>query len=61
MMEYMPGGDLMTLLIKKEILPEDMAKFYLAQVREILGRSGWERRALGLGIWSLWLSHVQLF
>lgn len=31
-MEYMPGGDLMTLLIKKEILPEQMAKFYLAQV-----------------------------
>ena len=26
------GGDLMTLLIKKEILPENVAKFYLAQV-----------------------------
>ena len=31
-MEYMPGGDLMTLLIRQEILPEAMARFYLAQV-----------------------------
>lgn len=30
-MEYMPGGDLMTLLIRLEILPEAMSKFYLAQ------------------------------
>lgn len=30
-MEYLPGGDMMTLLIKKEILPEHMARFYLAQ------------------------------
>lgn len=30
-MEYMPGGDLMTLLIRMEILPEDMSRFYLAQ------------------------------
>ncbi|KAL6768995.1 hypothetical protein ACKKBG_A17060 [Auxenochlorella protothecoides x Auxenochlorella symbiontica] len=30
-MEYMPGGDLMTLLIRQEILPEPMARFYLAQ------------------------------
>ena len=27
----MPGGDLMTLLIRLEILPEAMARFYLAQ------------------------------
>ena len=25
-MEYLPGGDMMTLLIKKEILPEPMAR-----------------------------------
>ncbi len=31
-MEYLPGGDMMTLLIRKEILPEDWARFYLAQV-----------------------------
>lgn len=31
-MEYMPGGDLMTLLIRKEILPESWARFYLAQM-----------------------------
>ena len=30
-MEYMPGGDLMTLLIRLEILPEQMSQFYLAQ------------------------------
>ena len=30
-MEYMPGGDLMTLLIRLEILPEAMSRFYLAQ------------------------------
>ena len=30
-MAYMPGGDLMTLLIRLEILPEDMSRFYLAQ------------------------------
>ena len=31
-MEYLPGGDMMTLLIRKEILPEAWARFYLAQV-----------------------------
>lgn len=30
-MEYLPGGDMMTLLIRKEILPEGWARFYLAQ------------------------------
>lgn len=30
-MEYMPGGDLMTLLIRMEILPEAISRFYLAQ------------------------------
>lgn len=40
-MEYMPGGDLMTLLIRQEILPEPMARFYLAQVDGFL-RWCWE-------------------
>jgi serine/threonine kinase 38 len=31
-MEYMPGGDLMTLFVQKEILPESHAKFYIAQL-----------------------------
>lgn len=31
-MEYLPGGDLMNLLIKKDILTEDEAKFYIAEV-----------------------------
>lgn len=30
-MEYLPGGDLMTLLMKKDILSEQEAKFYIAE------------------------------
>lgn len=30
-MEYIPGGDLMTLLMKKDILTEQEAKFYIAE------------------------------
>jgi serine/threonine kinase 38 len=30
-MEYLGGGDLMTLLIKKDILTEEEAKFYIAE------------------------------
>ena len=30
-MEYLGGGDLMTLLIKKDILTEQEAKFYIAE------------------------------
>lgn len=36
-MEYLPGGDLMTLLMKKDILAEEEAKFYMAEaVQKIL-------------------------
>ena len=31
-MEYLPGGDLMNLLIKKDILSEDEAKFYISEL-----------------------------
>jgi serine/threonine kinase 38 len=31
-MEYLPGGDLMTLLIKKEILSEPDSRFYIAEI-----------------------------
>ena len=31
-MEYMAGGDLLNLLIKKDIFPESFAKFYVAQM-----------------------------
>lgn len=31
-MEFLPGGDLMTLLIAKDILPEDDARFYVAEM-----------------------------
>lgn len=30
-MEYLIGGDLMTLLMKKDILTEEEAKFYIAE------------------------------
>lgn len=31
-MDYVPGGDLMNLLIKKDIFTHDEAKFYIAQM-----------------------------
>ena len=31
-MEYLPGGDLMSLLMKKDILSEDEARFYMAEM-----------------------------
>jgi len=30
-MEYLPGGDLMSLLMKKDILSEEEAKFFTAE------------------------------
>ncbi|ETO13036.1 serine/threonine protein kinase Orb6 [Reticulomyxa filosa] len=30
-MEYCPGGDLMKLLIKEDIFPEDVTRFYMAE------------------------------
>ncbi|KAL8542984.1 hypothetical protein ACS0TY_003752 [Phlomoides rotata] len=30
-MEYLPGGDMMTLLMRKDTLSENVAKFYIAQ------------------------------
>lgn len=30
-MEYLPGGDLMSLLMKKDIFSEDEGKFYMAE------------------------------
>lgn len=30
-MEYLPGGDLMTLLMKKDVLKEDEARFFIAE------------------------------
>lgn len=31
-MEYLPGGDLMTLLMKRDILTEEEARFYIAEI-----------------------------
>lgn len=30
-MEYLPGGDMMTLLMRKDTLTEDEARFYVAE------------------------------
>ncbi|KAJ1979145.1 Serine/threonine-protein kinase [Dimargaris verticillata] len=30
-MEFLPGGDMMTMLIKYDIFPEDMTRFYMAE------------------------------
>lgn len=31
-MEYLPGGDLMTLLMKKDILTENETRFYMSEL-----------------------------
>jgi len=35
-MEYMPGGDLMTQLIRKDVFAEDEARFYVSQLVQAL-------------------------
>lgn len=30
-MEYLPGGDMMTLLMREDTLSENVARFYIAQ------------------------------
>jgi serine/threonine kinase 38 len=30
-MDFLPGGDLMTLLMRKDVLSEDESRFYIAQ------------------------------
>ena len=32
LMEFLPGGDLMTMLIKYEIFTEDITRFYMAEL-----------------------------
>jgi len=32
LMEFLPGGDLMTMLIQHEIFSEDITRFYIAQL-----------------------------
>ena len=32
LMEYLPGGDLMTSLIKYEVFSEDVTRFYMAEI-----------------------------
>ena len=32
LMEFLPGGDLMTMLIKYEVFAEDVTRFYMAEL-----------------------------
>lgn len=46
-MEYLPGGDMMTLLMKKDILSEEETRFYLAQTIlaiELIHKNGYIHR-----------------
>ena len=38
-MEYLPGGDLMTLLMKKDILSEEESKFFIAETVNYLHKN----------------------
>ena len=33
-MEYIPGGDMMSLLMKRDVLTEEETRFYAAQVSQ---------------------------
>lgn len=57
LMEFLPGGDLMTMLIKYEIFSEDITRFYMAEITlaiEAVHKLGfihryvWEPKALFL-------------
>lgn len=37
LMEFLPGGDLMTMLIKYEIFSEDITRFYIAEIVLAIG------------------------
>ena len=45
LMEFLPGGDLMTMLIKYEIFSEDITRFYIAEI--VLAIEGQNSRAVG--------------
>jgi len=34
-MQYQPGGDLMNLLIKREVLSEEESRFYISEIVSI--------------------------
>lgn len=38
-LEYMGGGDLLNLLIERDIFEEDFTRFYIAEVSRCLGRT----------------------
>jgi protein-serine/threonine kinase len=51
LMEFLPGGDLMTMLIKYEIFSEDITRFYMAEIVlaiEAVHKLGFIHRYVGL-------------
>ena len=50
-MEFLPGGDMMTLLIKKDSLSEEVTQFYIAETAlaiESIHQSGFIHRSARL-------------
>ena len=65
LMEFLPGGDLMTMLIKYEIFTEDVTRFYMAEILlaiEAVHKLGYIHRyvgfCLGLGVLVIWCRDV---
>jgi protein-serine/threonine kinase len=55
LMEFLPGGDLMTMLIKYEIFTEDITRFYMAEITlaiEAVHKLGFIHRYASLPAWN---------
>ena len=57
-MEFLPGGDLMTMLMKYDVFSEDVTRFYLAEcilAIEAVHNLGYIHRCGSFMIWqSIW-------
>lgn len=56
-MEYLPGGDMMTLLMRKDTLTEDEARFYVGETVlaiESIHKHNYIHRFVG-DLYSFWL------
>jgi len=53
LMEFLPGGDLMTMLIKFDIFTEDITRFYMAELVlaiEAVHKLGFIHRLVKIGV-----------
>ena len=63
-MEYLPGGDMMTLLMRKDTLTEDEARFYIGETVlaiESIHKHNYIHRSAKQDIWLNCISHVITF